>query len=558
MASAVRKVVVVGAGVVGVPMAALLAEAADGPRVVLVQRPSPASAWKIGALNAGRSPLGGLEPGLEEMIARAVDRGRLSASPDMAEAADAEAVLVCVQTDKTGWAPEYGPLFGALDTLAEVLAGRRGGRPPLLVIESTLAPTTLATLIAERLAAKGLIDGRDFDLGHSPNRVMPGRLLERIRNGDKIVAGLRPETTLRILDLYRSFIPDGRLHAADPLTAETVKTFENAQRDVRIAYAAEAARFCDESDVDFHALRAEVNNRLEQGDDASSDPTAIATGGLLVPTVGVGGHCLPKDGILLLWRMLQAGLGREDSLILEARRINDESPAAAMAKIETAFGPLHRSPVALLGAAYRPDAADTRNSPSLVLGRMLRPRCGTLTLHDPYVRAEDPRLAESGLGDIFTTDLDAALGQAEIIIIGTAHGVYRSERFGETIAPSARAVFDAAHLFRREEFAVRQLVYEGIGKGRAKPPGPLAAAVEAGFRAVERGLANELEGLIVFLNERYAPVPGLDLGTIRRLASTCATRCAVAEPGPVPEAVEFPGFRPRLPEAARRAWARRR
>lgn len=555
MAAAVRKVVVVGAGVVGVPMAALLAEAPDGPRVVLVQRPSPASAWKIGALNAGRSPLGGIEPDLEEMIARAVDRGRLSASPDMSEAADAEAVLVCVQTDKTGWEPEYGPLFGALDSLAEVLAGRRSG---LLVIESTLAPTTLATLIPERLAAKGLLDGRDFDLGHSPNRVMPGRLLERIRNGDKIVAGLRPETTLRILDLYRSFIPAGRLHAADPLTAETVKTLENAQRDVRIAYAAEAARFCDASDVDFHALRAEVNDRLEQADDASGDPTSIATGGLLVPTVGVGGHCLPKDGILLLWRMLQAGLGREDSLILEARRINDESPSAAMAKIETAFGPLHHASVALLGAAYRPDAADTRNSPSLVLGRMLRPRCGTLTLHDPYVRAEDPRLAESGLSDVFTEDLDAALGQAEIIIIGTAHGVYRSMRFGETIAPAARAVFDAAHLFRREEFAVRQLVYEGIGKGRTKPSGPLAAAVEAGFRAVERGLANELEGLIAFLNERFAPVPHLDLGTVRRLASTCATRCAVAEPGPVPEAVEFPGFRPRLPESARRAWARRR
>ncbi|MDD8026479.1 MAG: nucleotide sugar dehydrogenase [Acidobacteriota bacterium] len=544
----IREAAVFGAGVVGVPMAALLADASDGPRVVLIQRPSPASAWKVGALNEGRNPLGGIEPGLEEAIARTVAGGRLRASSDAAEAKDADAILVCVQTDKSGRGPDYGPLFGALDELAAVLAGRGGGFRPLVIIESTLAPTTMSSVIRPRLAAHGLVEGRDIDLGYSPNRVMPGRLVERIRSGDKLVAGLRPATTDRILDLYRRIVPADRLHASDPLTVEIVKTLENAQRDVRIAYAAEVARFCDAADIDFHALRAEVDSRLNP-----------ATG-LLIPTVGVGGHCLPKDGILLLWRMSDAKCDLEDSLILEARRINDESPAVAAARIESAFGPLHRTSLALLGAAYRPDAADTRNSPAMALGRILRPRCEALTLHDPYVRAVDPRLAEAGLADIFTDDLEAALSRAEIIVVGTAHRDYRAALLGDAILPSARAVFDAAHLARRDEFAVRPLVYEGIGKGQSAPPARLVEAVEAGLLAVGRGLANEVAGLAAFLNdgpygESGAPI---ELETIRRLAATCATGCDVAQTGPVDRLPEYPGFRPRLPEAGRRAWEKRR
>ncbi len=558
MISPVRKAAVVGAGVVGVPMAALLAAAPGGPDVVLIQRPSPSSAWKVDAVNRGLNPLGGIEPDLPELIARTVAAGRLRAAADPAAAADAEAVLVCVQTDKAGREPDYGPLLGALDGLAPVLAGRRRDHPVLLIIESTLAPSSLASVIGPRLASRGLVDGRDIDLGHSPNRVMPGRLVERIRSGDKIVSGLRPETTERILDLYRAFIPAGQLQPTDALTAETVKTLENAERDVRIAYSAEAARFCDAADIDFHALRAAVNGRLDRPAGAAGDPQSPA-GGLLVPTVGVGGHCLPKDGILLLWRMLEAGRAPEDCLILEARRINDESPTLTAARIESAFGPLRGQALALLGAAYRPDAADTRNSPSMALARILRPRAASLTIHDPYVRAQDPRLAEAGLADIFSNDLEHALAQAEIVVVGTAHAVYREALFGEAAA-AARAVFDGAHLLLRDEFAVRPLVYEGIGKGRAKPPAGLVAAVEAGLQAVRRGLANEIEGLASFLRRHpdYGAAPGFGLETIRRLAGTCATGCALAETGPIGEIPAFPGFSPRLPETARRAWEKSR
>lgn len=551
------KIAVIGAGVVGVPMAALLAEAGrGGSRVVLIQRPSAASGWKVAALNAGRNPLGGLEPGLPETIARTVAQGTLRASTDMGEARDAGAILVCVQTDRNGPGPDYGPLYGALDALAAALRGRPAGPPPLVIVESTLAPTSMMSDLSGFLAARGLRDGETVDLGYSPNRVMPGHLLERIRSADKIVSGLRTATVDRIRSLYAGIVVEGRLHASNTLTAEIVKTLENAARDVRIALAAEIGRACDEADVDFHELRAEVNARLGRGDRASADPTAVPAGGLLVPTIGVGGHCLPKDGILLLWRMMEAGAEPADSLILEARRINDESPSLAAGRIERLFGPISRMRIALLGAAYRPDAADTRNSPALLLGRMLARRARSLRLHDPYVRAEDPRLAENGLADSFTDDLDEALADAEIIVIGTAHGVYRGLPFGETVAPAAQAVFDGAHLFLRGEWAVRPLVYEGIGKGRKAPSADLARAVERGFRAVEKGLAGEVGRLIEFLNGRFAAgeAERTSLETVRSLASTCATGCALAEPGPVGEQLPVLGRRLRLPALAARVF----
>ncbi len=552
------RIAVIGAGVVGVPMAALLAEsristpAGQAGNVILVQRPSRTSGWKVEALNAGKNPLGGVEPGLEQMIARAVGSGSLRATTDLAEIRDAGTILICVQTDKRGLAPDYDPLFEAVDAVAAELLRRRPGPRPLIVIESTLAPSTMATLIRSRFADRGLRDGTDIDLGHSPNRVMPGRLLERIGAGHKIVSGLRPETAERIAVLYARIAGAERLHRADPLVAEVVKTLENAYRDVRIAYAAEIVRFTDEADIDFHDLRTQVNARLSRPDGASENPAEVPRGGLLIPTAGVGGHCLPKDGILLLWRLIEAGEDLSSSLILEARRINDGSPAWAAERIERVLGSLYGTSVAFLGAAYRPAAADTRNSPALALARILKTRCRTFTLHDPYVRAEDPRLAEGGLDAVFTSDLELALRGAEIIVIGTSHPVYREERIGDSVGLSARAVFDAAHAFRREEFADRLQVYEGIGKGHTAPPRELVEAVEKGFRALEIGLANEADRVVRFLRSRYSDglSEGIDFDKVRALAATCATGCDLAVPGPVGDVSLFPGLPSRLPRLA--------
>lgn len=554
----VRKIAVVGPGIVGMPMAALLAharirEGSDTPAKVLVlQRNSRTSGWKVPAINRGETVIGGVEPALDATVADAVREGILSASHSYDDAADADVVLVSVQTDKNGFEPDYGPLFEALEGIAKALVRRPAGNIPIVVFESTLAPSSMLTVVREHFAKHGLLEGRDILLGNSPNRVMPGRLVERVAAADKLVAGLHPLTPVLISKLYGRIVTKGTLHQTNSMTAEVVKTLENAYRDVRIAFAAEVVRYCDKNDIDFYAVRDAVNARLAQTDAASADATAVPSGGVLVPTIGVGGHCLPKDGILLWWRKLEAASDTSRSLILEARRINDESPEQTLQLGERAFGSFADKRVALLGLAYRFDSEDTRNSPTFTAARLLLDRGSVIRIHDPYVRATDANLERFGLGPYFTNDLTAAIGDADIIIFCTGHGAYRSAR--QTIvaaAPRLRAVLDGANLFRAGELPA-SITYAGIGRGKHKPTPQFIDFVERGFRVMEQGVANEVLDIVEFLNTRYASdaFNKVSFARVQELARTCVTGCEIADPNPRLNAPGHDGFRLRLATCA--------
>src|SRR6476659_5342010 len=148
-----REIAVVGPGVVGLPMAALLASAElwapDGAptRVTVVQRASTSSGWKVGAINAGRSPIGTLEPEIDDLVAQGAGSGRLRATTQFSDIRDADVVLVCVQTERKGFGPDYANLLEALHGVATALSQRIAASIPLVVVESTLAPTTLQTVV---------------------------------------------------------------------------------------------------------------------------------------------------------------------------------------------------------------------------------------------------------------------------------------------------------------------------------------------------------------------------------------------------------------------------
>lgn len=554
----VRKIGVIGPGIVGMPMAALLADAAiqEGSttpaRVVVVQRASPTSAWKVEAINQGRSPIGGVEPDLDHIVSRSWKAGLLSATHDVGDLKDADVILVCVQTDKKGIEPDYGPLFEALDGLTGALKQKPAGNVPLIIFESTLAPSSMSTVIRTHFAKHGLEDGRDVLLGNSPNRVMPGRLVERVAQSDKIVAGLSPLTAELIRRLYARIVTRGTLHPTNSLTAEVIKTLENAYRDVRIAFSSEVAHWCDAQDIDFYQLRQQVNDRIEQSDSASRDPNAVPSGGLLIPTVGVGGHCLPKDGILLWWRLLEAAQDTTRSLILESRRINDESPARTIALAERRFGSLAGKKVALLGTAYRFNSEDTRNSPTLPLARLLIERGAAVTLHDPYVYERDQNLARASLTAHFTRDLGAALAGAQVVFLCTGHRVYLEERARILGTPTLEGIVDACNLFQADQLNGRRQIATGIGRGLNAPDAELVEEITRCFRAMEAGVANEVRAVSEYLNQRYAAdqFNRVEFPEVQRIAGTCVTGCAIAEPAAVQPRPPFRGFRSRLVERA--------
>ena len=247
----IEKIAVIGPGIVGMPMAAMLANArikigTDKPaKVLVVQRNSPTSGWKVGAINSGKSVIGGIEPDLDRIVSETVAEGLLAATHDFSKLSDADVILVCIQTDKNGLGPDYGPMFAGLTEVAKALQNKPKDKVPLLIFESTLAPSSMSTVIQAHFAEYGLKEGRDILLGNSPNRVMPGRLVERVADSDKLMGGLSPVTPTLIQRLYALIVTKGALHCTNSLTAEVVKTLENAYRDVRIAYAAEIVRYCD-------------------------------------------------------------------------------------------------------------------------------------------------------------------------------------------------------------------------------------------------------------------------------------------------------------------------
>jgi UDP-N-acetyl-D-mannosaminuronic acid dehydrogenase len=557
----VDKIAVVGPGIVGMPMAALLANAkicigSDQPAcVVVIQRNSPTSGWKVDAVNSARSPIGGIEPGLNKIVSDTVAEGLLRASHDYSDLRDADVILVCVQTDKNGLGPNYGPLFEALANVAKELKNKPNKNIPLIIFESTLAPSSMVTSIKDYFASYGLEEGRDIFLGNSPNRVMPGRLIERVAASDKVIGGLNPTTPKLIEKLYKRIVTKGELHLTNSMTAEIIKTFENTYRDVRIAFSAEIVRYCDVNNIHFYQVRSQVNDRLSQIDNASKDPNAVPSGGILIPTIGVGGHCLPKDGILLLWREIESGRDMSESLILESRRINDESPGEVIRLTERYFGDISGKSVTLMGTAYRFNSEDTRNSPTLNLARLLLDKGCKVIMHDPYVKPDDQKLIKFGLEQFFTRDMQRALKNSEILIFCTSHKIYADE-FDLIIksATKLKGIVDGCNLYRQDDFSGRSIEYTGIGRGTNPPSPDFVDFVYNSFRVVELGVANEVQNFINFLNERFVKddfnrVEFLD---VQKIARTCVTGCDMVCPGPIEMVPFYKGFSSRLAGCAQK------
>jgi hypothetical protein len=169
------------------------------------------------------------------------------------------------------------------------------------------------------------------------------------------------------------------------------------------------------------------------------------------------------------------------------------------------------------------------------------------------VQGDDQNLTRYGLNPYFTNDLAKAVADAEVLYFCTGHGVYKNGLKNIlSQAPKATAVIDGANLYRHADFAGGKVGYTGIGRGRKPAPAGFVEFVEASFRAMERGTANELQGIIDFLNSRYAPSDfnKVQLDTVRKLGGTCVTGCDIAQTGKIAEAPSYNGFTTHLAACA--------
>ena len=427
-----EKVAVVGLGYVGIPLSVLLAS--KGFQVIGMDFQDA----RVESINAGKLPLKGNEPGLQQMLSKAVKSKRLSATTSYAACKDCNTIFICVDTPiDSSKHPDHSRLESALEGIAPHM--RKGA---MVVVESTLAPGTMVGLVAKTLEQEsGLRLGKDFKLAHCPERVMPGRLLYNITHYDRVIGGLDKDSLRRAVKIY-SKITKGKLHTTDLTTAEVVKTAENAYRDVQIAFANEVALICEKLGVDAFEARELVNTCPFRD--------------MHMPGAGVGGHCLPKDP----WLLVQSGSGSNPKLIPAARGVNDSMPFHVLDLAGDAMSDAGRSledsVVAVMGGSFLQDSGDTRNSPSVPVVESLK-QAKELRVHDPY-------LTEIA-GLEVTKDAKKALAGADLAVFMVAHKQYKSLTPG-MLKKLMRTpvVVDGRNIFSSEKMSKAGIVYRGVGK----------------------------------------------------------------------------------------------
>jgi UDP-N-acetyl-D-mannosaminuronic acid dehydrogenase len=429
-------VAVVGLGYVGIPVAVKLAS--SGTNVIGID----IDETKVSKLNSSEYPLRGKEPDIQGMLESVISNDSFRATSDFTSASDADFWMICVQTPLF-----HGSVEPNLGTLKKALGeiGKNLKKNSTVVIESTIPPgTTEKVAIPLLQEISGMTAGKDFGVGHCPERVMPGKLLHNLSNYDRVLGAINSETGSIMHDIY-SRITKGELRITNIRTAEVVKTFENTYRDAEIAIANDFAKYCDSVGVDFFEVREHVNR--------------VESRNLHLPGGGVGGHCIPKD----TWLLAHGSKGVYDpSFLTMARQVNDSMPEYVFnlcyGALRKASIKLDESKITILGLSYLEESDDVRNSPSAVLYEKLISEGADVRVHDHY--ADDHPNVEH------TTNLESSLAGSDILIVMVAHEKYREMNLS-TVKSVMRnpIVIDARNVFSKQILMEEGFQFSIIGRG---------------------------------------------------------------------------------------------
>src|SRR3954447_12750766 len=354
-------VAIVGAGYVGMPLARVFADARKN--VVLVD----VNADVVAGINRGESHIGDVPSGELEQL---VSDGRVSATTDYDALKDAAAVIVALPTPLSS---QREPDLSFVRAAAEEIAPRLQ-KGQLVILESTTYPGTTRECVKPILETSGLTAGEDFHLAFSPERVDPGRTDWTTRNTPKLVGGLTPACTERAAELYRGAV-ETVVPVSSPEAAELTKLLENIFRAVNIALVNELAQLCERMDIDV----------WEIVEAAETKPFGFMS---FKPGPGLGGHCLPIDPFYLTWKAREFDFSTR--FIELAGEINNNMPYFCRSLISQALNhgsqkSLSGSHVLILGVAYKPDIADSRETPAEKLILLLSNAGADVSYHDPHV-----------------------------------------------------------------------------------------------------------------------------------------------------------------------------
>ncbi len=347
-----KTIVVIGTGYVGLPAALLLAQA--GHDVVGVD----INENIVRAINEG------------VMHIREDDLQRLMDDPQVKKNLRAQStpcpgdIFIIAVPTPVDHRKKIADMSYVDDAVVSIIPHLKPGN--LVIIESTIPPLTCRERVTPMIeAATGLKVGETMYLAHCPERILPGNVFHEIVYNDRIIGGKDEKTRDMAADVYASFVK-GNLYKTDDVTAELVKLMENSFRDVNIALANEFNAVAETLGIDGrHAIEL-----------ANKHPRVS----ILMPGIGVGGHCIPIDP----WFIKEVDPANS-RLIFTSRLINDEMPHKIAGKIRRAVREIDNPKIVALGAAYKPNTEDTRESPALEIVALLKEDGYDITHYDPLV-----------------------------------------------------------------------------------------------------------------------------------------------------------------------------
>lgn len=427
---------VVGSGVVGLPTAALFADA--GFKVTATDIKSTI----VKAVNSGVSPF--KEPGLQKLVSQNVQSGKLKAALNSEIMLNNEDVIILtVQTPiYANKKPNMSFLTSALRNVAKKIK-----KQVIIAVCSTVPPGTMLQKIKPLLESlTGMKADTDFYLAYVPERITPGKALQEFVASPRLVGGIGPNSTKIAAELFRTVCK--KIIETDATTAEIAKTVENTFRDVNIAFANQLALICEKYDADVADVikLANTHPRVD----------------VHTPGPGVGGPCLTKDPYLLIHQFKNT----ENDVISTARKINDNMPKhvvkLTLEALNNSGKDVNNSKIAILGTAYKANIADCRFSPSEQIIQKLK-ELGAETI------AYDPHCVKT-FGAKKATSLLECINDADCLIIATDHVEFKNLNLNEIkqLMNKKPAIIDGRRIINPAETKKNEFTYYGIGYGKSR------------------------------------------------------------------------------------------
>jgi len=345
-----EKLTVVGLGFIGLPTSSLFAT----------------SGFQVAGVDADAKVIRQIEnnshieqePGLKTLVGAALKSGNLNLQTQPQKS---DAFIIAVPTPLKEDSPDLTHVEEAAASIAPCL-----DIGDLVILESTCPPGTTENLVAPILESSGLEAGRDFFLAHCPERVLPGKLLTEMVESGRVIGGINRQSAKKAKNLYKEIV-EGPISLTTATNAEFVKIIENTYRDVNIAFANELSRMSEDLKIDIH----------ETIDLANKHPRV----NIHKPGPGVGGHCIPVDS-----KFLKEYYDDANSVIESSRRINSNQPEYTIHKIEKALSSSDGGRITLLGASYKGNVEDTRNSPTINIMELLKKAGYEVSIYDPLAK----------------------------------------------------------------------------------------------------------------------------------------------------------------------------